>query len=172
VSLLRENNREKLPGDIVKPGCRYNPCCSGALPDWRGFLFKLTTMKRHLLLQSFILVIATAIAQNPTSNKGMFKVYEPGYYQNSILKGIEKYENAQTPVKQEATFKLDPKGIFIPTDKSYFKTSWHQQPVSQGNTAGRRLNSPKCLPFTANILNGRNNLCGPGVKLRLGKALK
>lgn len=91
-------------------------------------------MKKHLLLQGFILVIAATTAQNPTSNKGMFKVYEPGYYQNSILKGVEKFENIQAPVKQEATFKLDPKGIFIPTDKSYFKTSWHQQPVSQGNT--------------------------------------
>ncbi|MCO5266344.1 MAG: hypothetical protein M9948_10755 [Lentimicrobium sp.] len=91
-------------------------------------------MKKQMLVSLGSIVMAASFAQTPVSNKGMFKTYEPGYYQNSILKGIEQYESTQLPVKQTATFKLDPTGLNIPTDKSTFKTIWHLPPVSQGNT--------------------------------------
>ncbi|HPG33986.1 MAG TPA: hypothetical protein PLM34_09035, partial [Lentimicrobium sp.] len=91
-------------------------------------------MKKQMLVSLGSIVMAASFAQEPVSDKGMFKIYEPGYYQNSILKGIEQYESTQMPAKQTATFKLNPAGLNIPTDKSTFKTIWHLPPVSQGNT--------------------------------------
>jgi bleomycin hydrolase len=91
-------------------------------------------MKKIVLFSCCIALMAAASAQNKTTSKGVFRFYEPGYYQNSILKGIEKYESTQETVKQTATFKLDPIGLYIPTDKSAFKSIWHLPPVSQGNT--------------------------------------
>ncbi|NTW24754.1 MAG: peptidase C1 [Lentimicrobium sp.] len=91
-------------------------------------------MKKQILLGGVLLIIASASAQNNTNSKGVFKFYEPGYYQNSILKGIEKFESTQETVKQSGTFKMDPSGIAIPTDKNTFKSIWHLSPVSQGNT--------------------------------------
>jgi len=91
-------------------------------------------MKKRILFSCCIVLFATASAQNTSTSKGVFRFYEPGYYQNSILKGIEKYESTQETVKPTATFKLDPTGLYIPTDKSGFKSYWHLPPVSQGNT--------------------------------------
>ncbi len=71
-------------------------------------------------------------AQQP-ADKGTFKVYEPGYFQNSILKGIETYDAGIKPVIETPVFKaIVPKGV--PTDKNEFRQFWHNEPVSQGNT--------------------------------------
>lgn len=69
------------------------------------------------------------------AEKGIFKSYEPGYYQNSILKGIEDFESLKTaPKLSNPTFKADPSLYNIPSSKDGFKTYWHNEPVSQGNT--------------------------------------
>ncbi len=94
---------------------------------------KQSEMKNSYITACFVLAAATLSAQNNTS-KGVFRVYEPGYYQNSILKGIERYENNLETPKVIPTFKLDPAGLNTPADKSSFKTIWHLPPVSQGNT--------------------------------------
>lgn len=91
-------------------------------------------MKKQYLILFCLSCMLMANAQNQPVQKGTFKFYEPGYYQNSILKGIEKFETAQEPLKQAGTFKLDPAGLNIPTDKSAFKSIRHLPPVSQGNT--------------------------------------
>ena len=73
-----------------------------------------------------------AVAQTP--HKGVFRIYEPGYYQNTILKGVENYESRKEAAKPKPTFRLDPAGLQIPADKSLYTTAWHIEPVSQGNT--------------------------------------
>jgi bleomycin hydrolase len=78
------------------------------------------------------LTAMATFAQQP--DKGKFIVYEPGYYQNTILKGVEQFNVVNEEVAPMATFKLDPAGLFIPDDKAAFTTIWHLAPVSQGNT--------------------------------------
>lgn len=89
-------------------------------------------MLKHLSSLLLIVLSLQLFAQQP-ANKGTFKVYEPGYFQNSILKGIETYETSVKPVLQTPVFKAEvPAGI--PSDRKEFKQFWHNEPVSQGNT--------------------------------------
>ena len=73
-------------------------------------------------------------AQQPKEEKGKFVVYEPGYYQNTILKGVEEFTIKTQEVPIAKAFKLDTEGLFIPDNKAEFTTLWHFAPVSQGNT--------------------------------------
>jgi bleomycin hydrolase len=90
---------------------------------------------KMLLANILILACGSAMAQKYTATKGVFKFYEPGYFQNTILKGIEEFENKDIPPKKEKVFKADPSGMDIPTDKGAFRTYWCNEPVSQGNTS-------------------------------------
>lgn len=76
----------------------------------------------------------TTFAQQPKKQEGKFVVYEPGYYQNTILKGVEEFSIATQESPKIKAFKLDTEGLFIPDDKTDFTTLWHFAPVSQGNT--------------------------------------
>jgi bleomycin hydrolase len=82
-----------------------------------------------------ILACGFAMAQKNAPTKGVFKTYEPGYFQNSILKGIEEFEKKDASPKKEKVFKADPTGMDIPTSKDEFKSFWCNEPVSQGNTS-------------------------------------
>ena len=93
-------------------------------------------MNKTILLFVGVFVLATVSvkAQKPASTKGVFKTYEPGYFQNTILKGIEDSEKKDETPKATKSFKADPTGMDIPVSKDGFKTFWHFEPVSQGNT--------------------------------------
>ena len=91
-------------------------------------------MKKIILLLIAILCCVIVYSQSLTKDKGVFKVYEPGYYQNTILKGIEEFDAQKEPVKKTKTFKIDTEGLKLPTSKDDFKSYWHNDPVSQGNT--------------------------------------
>lgn len=72
-------------------------------------------------------------AQQP-KDKSKFNEYKAGYYENSILKGIE--EQAKTEVQKPTvkTFKIDVSGKDIPTNPELYTTVWRNTPISQGNT--------------------------------------
>ena len=91
-------------------------------------------MKTNILLLAATLCVSAVSAQSLNKDKGTFKTYEPGYYQNSILKGIEEFESQKITPKATKTFKADPSTFVIPASKDDFKTFWHSPPVSQGNT--------------------------------------
>lgn len=91
-------------------------------------------MKKTILLLITGICSSALFAQNPGKDKGTFKTYEPGYFQNSILKGIEDFESQNVVPKKAKTFKVDPTTLNLPTSKDEFKTFWHNDPVSQGNT--------------------------------------
>jgi bleomycin hydrolase len=91
-------------------------------------------MKYTILLVSTVLFSSALLAQSLNKDKGTFKTYEPGYFQNSILKGIEEFELKEIPKKQFKSFRADASTFEIPTSKDDFKTYWHNKPVSQGNT--------------------------------------
>ncbi|MEI6749219.1 MAG: C1 family peptidase [Bacteroidota bacterium] len=94
-------------------------------------------MKKSFTILAGILILAcsTSMAQNNVTSKGVFKTYEPGYFQNSILKGIEEFEKKDLPPEKEKVFKAEPSGMDIPTDKQAFKSYWRNEPVSQGNSS-------------------------------------
>jgi bleomycin hydrolase len=91
-------------------------------------------MKKYSVILPLLLGCMLVFGQQPSGNKGIFKTYEPGYFQNSILKGIEQYEADKETPKAKKTFKADASEFNIPTDKNDFKQYWHNDPVSQGNT--------------------------------------
>ncbi|MFZ4549491.1 MAG: hypothetical protein ACOYN4_18735, partial [Bacteroidales bacterium] len=70
-------------------------------------------MKKSFLALVIVLTSSTIFAQN--KDQGTFKTYEPGYFQNSILKGIEEFESQKVATKQTKTFKIDPSTLNIPT---------------------------------------------------------
>lgn len=67
-------------------------------------------------------------------DKATFIEQKPGYYQNSILKGITDYEEQGKPVQKHRSFKIDLTGYDLPTDIDKYTKVWHNTPVSQGNT--------------------------------------
>jgi bleomycin hydrolase len=92
-------------------------------------------MKKLLILFIAVLMSAAVIAQKtPRKDKAIFKEYKAGYYQNSILKGIENYEKKVDTPAVTKRFKIDYTGMDIPTSVDQFTKYWFQPPVSQGNT--------------------------------------
>ncbi len=91
-------------------------------------------MKKTFLLLASGIWCAVLFAQNFNKDKGIFKTYEPGYFQNSILKGIDEFESRTVTPKQTKSFKVDASTFKIPVSKDDFKSYWHNPPVSQGNT--------------------------------------
>lgn len=88
-------------------------------------------MKKLIILSSFISCASLAFAQNV--DKGTFIEVKPGYYQNSILKGISDFETEKKEEKH-SVFKIDLEGKNLPTDPEKYKQIWHTNPISQGNT--------------------------------------
>lgn len=91
-------------------------------------------MKNTILLFVICSLGSVSFAQTLNKDKGTFKTYEPGYFQNSILKGIEEFESQKGIAKQPSTLKVDISTLNIPASKDDFKSFWHNAPVSQGNT--------------------------------------
>ncbi|HNX07541.1 MAG TPA: C1 family peptidase, partial [Bacteroidales bacterium] len=73
-------------------------------------------------------------AQTPRKDKAAYKEYQPGYYQNYILKGIEEFNTKEESPKTERRFKMDFTGMNLPTNIELYKSYWHSEPISQGNT--------------------------------------
>jgi bleomycin hydrolase len=94
-------------------------------------------MKRSLLLFSAVLFIAFAVSAQKVQkkDKAVFKEYKAGYYQNSILKGIEDFETKEEAPAVTKRFKVDFTGMDIPTSIDQFTKFWYQPPISQGNTS-------------------------------------
>lgn len=91
-------------------------------------------MKTTILLLSAFVISSVVFSQSLNKDKGTFKIYEPGYFQNSILKGIDDFESQKVSPKLTKTFKADPATFSIPASKDDFKSYWHNDPLSQGNT--------------------------------------
>lgn len=91
-------------------------------------------MKNVILLMATVVCGTTLFAQSLLKDKGTFKTNELGYFQTTILKGIEEYESQKVPAKVSKSFSVDPASFNIPVSKDDFKSYWHNAPVSQGNT--------------------------------------
>jgi bleomycin hydrolase len=91
-------------------------------------------MKRVLLPALALLMGATSFAQQK-KDKSMFKEYEPGYYQNSILKDIRMVNEKLEKKDVDKRFFMDQSGMDLPNKISLYKdnTAWANPTISQGN---------------------------------------
>lgn len=80
-------------------------------------------------LLSVILISLTTVLF--AQDKGVFIEREKGFY-DEIKDGIDEFENPEKPKKK--IFQVDLEGYEIPTSIDQFKTYWHNEPLSQGNT--------------------------------------
>lgn len=79
--------------------------------------------------------IVFAPAQGQNKDKAQFRVNEPGFYQNSILRDNREVEERSTPVKVNRSFVADMSGMQLPNKKDLYKNQqWYNPPLSQGNT--------------------------------------
>ncbi|MGZ5282172.1 MAG: C1 family peptidase [Bacteroidia bacterium] len=86
--------------------------------------------KQAILFLAGSLVLGTAtFAQEKT--KAQFREPQPGYYQNTIQKGLKEAEALKEKPKY---FKADYSGMNLPTNPEEYKQNWHQKPISQGVT--------------------------------------
>jgi len=91
-------------------------------------------MRKTFLFIAFAMITALVAAQTPRKDKAAYKEYQPGYYQNYILKGIEEFNTKEESPKTERRFKMDFTGMNLPTNIELYKSYWHSEPISQGNT--------------------------------------
>jgi len=93
-------------------------------------------MKTKFVAIAFILGLSCNLhAQNASEkDKGTFIEYKPGYYENSILKGIKDFEEKDKLEEKKKTFKVDLTNVDYPKSIDEFTKQWCNEPISQGNT--------------------------------------
>ena len=114
---------------------------------------------RNILIIVLSICITAVFAQKPNQDKGTFKQFKLGYYQNYILKGIQDFEEP-VKVNTEKYFKQDLTGLTFPKDLKLYKSYWHGKPVSQGNT-----NTCWCFSTTSFFETEVNRITGQKIKL-------
>lgn len=90
-------------------------------------------MKNVFLLLILFAESALFAQKDSIHNKGIFKEYPSGYYQNTILKGIEEFDKPEVAVPKKYLKAEVPDRAEIGTFEN-FKNQWHNVPVSQGKT--------------------------------------
>lgn len=86
-------------------------------------------MKTYFFALIFLFVYISAHSQ---VDKGIFKEYKPGFYENTILKDVRKEEESVKPAR--TYFKASFEGIIIPNDTNKYERIKHTPTLSQGNT--------------------------------------
>ena len=87
--------------------------------------------KITLIFMVLVLMPATFLFAQ-SKDKAKFKTYEPGFYQNFILKDVNAYQEKQKPHKKEKYFMMDQSGMDLP--RQIENQYWHTPTTSQGNT--------------------------------------
>ncbi len=88
-------------------------------------------MNKLIISTGTLLISVLSFGQG---DKATFKEYKPGYYQNTILKGITEYDQEKEAPKTRKRLKIDTKGKDYPTDPDLYEKIWHTGVISQGNT--------------------------------------
>ncbi len=92
-------------------------------------------MKKLIILLAVIVMIPSYQLLAQGNDKAKFKKYEPGYYQNFILKDVNAVKEKQNPKKSVNKFQMDQSGMDLPNKLDLYKDNyWHFDPISQGNT--------------------------------------
>ncbi len=92
-------------------------------------------MKRTAFLAVFLLLgVIVIFGQKPQKDKLVFKEYQPGYYQNVIMKDINAVKKKKNKPQMRKYPEVDMQGYNLPNKLKYYKYFWHNPPISQGNT--------------------------------------
>jgi len=89
-------------------------------------------MKQIFFISIAIFFASTVFAQSKT-DKSQFKSYEPGYYQNSILKDVRNINKKLEKKEMDKRFQMDQSDYIIPNKVSDYKREWANPVISQGN---------------------------------------
>jgi len=89
-------------------------------------------MKKIIITIAAFMLSANLFAQNKTDN-AEFKEYEPGFYQNFILKDVSHVNEMLKPKKVHKHFQMVQTGYDIPNKVSDYKRVWANPVISQGN---------------------------------------
>lgn len=91
-------------------------------------------MKKLFTISVAILMVMGSFAQQK-KDKSMFKEYEPGYYQNSILKDIRAVNEKMVAKEVDKRFFMDQSGLDLPNKISFYAShsEWANPTISQGN---------------------------------------
>ncbi len=88
--------------------------------------------KSTLLILGFVLFSVSSLFSQ--KDKAYFQEYEPGFYQNFILKDVRAIKEKKHKKKMKKYFRMDQSTMNLPNDPALYKTFWHEPTTSQGNT--------------------------------------
>ncbi len=117
-------------------------------------------MKKLSSMFLLILLLNGIIAQDKPKDKGTFTEHKAGYYQNTILKGINEYEASKKSEEKPLSFKMDFSTQKYPTSIELYKSCWHNAPLSQGISG-----TCWCFSATSFMESEVYRLSGKAVKL-------
>lgn len=86
---------------------------------------------RKITLLLIVLVSWSVSAQK--NDKSMFKDYEPGFYQNFILKDVRNVQKELDKKDTYRHFQMDQSKMDLPNKVNLYKSIWAQDVISQGN---------------------------------------
>lgn len=115
-------------------------------------------MKKNFTLLFIFFMTYTAIyAQN---DRAYFKEYEPGFYQNFILKDVTAFKDKKDSKPKQKIFMMDQTKMTLPNDPKLYKNYWADPVISQGNTG-------TCWDFSTSSMyeSEVHRLTGKDVKL-------
>jgi len=89
-------------------------------------------MKKRFLISLF-LVASMSFAFAQKYDKAKFSEYEPGFYQNFIMKDINAVNEQLERKETDKRFEMDHSGLNLPNKVKLYKSEWHTPVISQGN---------------------------------------
>ncbi|MBN2761738.1 MAG: hypothetical protein JXR41_01515 [Bacteroidales bacterium] len=119
-------------------------------------------MKNKNISLFFLAALSAFLPANGQNrDKAMFRVNEPGFYQNSIMKDNREVEQRLAPPAVNRSFVVDMSGRELPNTKDLYKNQqWHNPPLSQGNTG-----TCWCFAATSMLESDAQRINGTKVKL-------
>jgi bleomycin hydrolase len=93
-------------------------------------------MKRKIFtISAFFLCCISLGLNGQNKDKAIFRVTQPGFFQNSIMKDDRELKEKIEPPKPGKNFAVDLSAASLPNKVDLYKTQqWRNPPVSQGNT--------------------------------------
>jgi bleomycin hydrolase len=94
-------------------------------------------MKRKIFTISVFFLYWMSLSLNgQNKDKAIFRVMQPGFFQNSIMKDDRELKEKIVPPKHGKNFAVDLSAASLPNKVDLYKTQqWRNPPVSQGNTS-------------------------------------
>ncbi len=79
------------------------------------------------------IILSVPVLLNAQDDKAVFKSYEPGFYQNFILRDVRHVDASLNEKAPEKRFLMDQSVMKLPNDRNLYEEVWAQPTLSQGN---------------------------------------